>query len=135
MDSRDEFFITTPIYYVNDKPHIGHAYSTIVADTLARWREARGEHVVFSTGVDENSQKTVDAAQKNNEEIHAYLDRMAEIWSRRGPNLASRTRTLSAPRKSGTLKWSMTSGAAWKPRVISIKDSIRDCIAKGTRRS
>ena len=81
MDSRDEFYITTPIYYVNDKPHIGHAYSTIVADTLARWREARGEHVVFSTGVDENAQKTVDAAAKNDEEIHAYLDRMAELWS------------------------------------------------------
>ena len=81
MDSHDEFYITTPIYYVNDKPHIGHAYSTIVADTLARWREARGEHVVFSTGVDENAQKTVDAAKKNDEEIHAYTERMADIWS------------------------------------------------------
>jgi methionyl-tRNA synthetase len=81
MDSNGEFYITTPIYYVNDKPHIGHAYSTIVADTLARWREARGEHVVFSTGVDENAQKTVDAAKKNNEEIRAYTDRMADIWS------------------------------------------------------
>jgi methionyl-tRNA synthetase len=81
MDSQDEFYITTPIYYVNDKPHIGHAYSTIVADTLARWREARGEHVVFSTGVDENAQKTVDAAKKHDEEIHAYTDRMAEMWS------------------------------------------------------
>jgi len=81
MDSHDEFYITTPIYYVNDKPHIGHAYSTIVADTLARWREARGEHVVFSTGVDENAQKTVDAAKKHEEEIHAYTDRMADIWS------------------------------------------------------
>ncbi len=81
MDSHNEFFITTPIYYVNDKPHIGHAYSTIVADTLARWREARGEHVVFTTGVDENAQKTVDAARKNGEEIHAYVDRMADIWS------------------------------------------------------
>jgi methionyl-tRNA synthetase len=81
MDSHDEFYITTPIYYVNDKPHIGHAYSTIVADTLARWREARGEHVVFSTGVDENSQKTVDAAKKNDEEIHAYVDRLANVWA------------------------------------------------------
>jgi methionyl-tRNA synthetase len=80
MDSRDEFFITTPIYYVNDKPHIGHAYTTIVVDTLARWREARGEHVVFSTGVDEHSQKTVDAAQKNGEDVHEYVDRLAEIW-------------------------------------------------------
>jgi methionyl-tRNA synthetase len=80
MDSRDEFFITTPIYYVNDKPHIGHAYTTIVVDTLARWREARGEHVVFSTGVDENSQKTIDAAQKNGEDVHEYVDRLAEVW-------------------------------------------------------
>ena len=54
MDFHNEFYITTPIYYVNDKPHIGHAYSTIVADVLARWREVRGEHVGFSTGVDEN---------------------------------------------------------------------------------
>jgi methionyl-tRNA synthetase len=81
MDSHDEFYITTPIYYVNDKPHIGHAYSTIVADTLARWRAARGENVVFSTGVDENAQKTVDAAKKNNEEICTYTDRMADVWS------------------------------------------------------
>jgi len=81
MDYHDEFYITTPIYYVNDKPHIGHAYSTIVADTLARWREVRGEHVVFSTGVDENAQKTVDAAKKHEEEIHAYVDRLADMWS------------------------------------------------------
>ncbi len=87
MDHQDrqgthgEFYVTTPIYYVNDKPHIGHAYSTIVADVLARWREAQGEHVVFSTGVDENAQKTVDAAAKQGEEVGAYLDRMAELWS------------------------------------------------------
>jgi methionyl-tRNA synthetase len=78
MDNK--FYITTPIYYVNDKPHIGHAYSTIAADVLARWRFGQGEDVTFSTGVDENAQKTVDAAAKNNEEIHAYTDRMAKIW-------------------------------------------------------
>jgi methionyl-tRNA synthetase len=49
------FYITTPIYYVNDKPHIGHAYTTIVADALARWRAAHGEEIIFSTGVDEHS--------------------------------------------------------------------------------
>lgn len=79
--SSTKFYITTPIYYVNDKPHIGHAYTTIVADTLARWRAARGEDVAFLTGVDENSQKTVDAAKKSNEETHAYIDRMAGVWS------------------------------------------------------
>ncbi len=74
------FYITTPIYYVNDKPHIGHAYTTIAADTLARWREARGEDVLFLTGTDENSQKTVEAAKKSGEEIHRYTDRLAELW-------------------------------------------------------
>ena len=78
MDNK--FYITTPIYYVNDKPHIGHAYSSIVADVLARWRFGQGEDVVFSMGVDENAQKTVDAAAKRGEEIRAYTDRMAEIW-------------------------------------------------------
>ena len=76
----EKFYITTPIYYVNDKPHIGHAYTNIVADTLARWRGQQGEDVFFLTGTDEFAQKTVDAAKKNNEEVHAYTDRMAGIW-------------------------------------------------------
>jgi methionyl-tRNA synthetase len=80
-DNHGEFYITTPIYYVNGVPHIGTAYTTIVADTLARWRAAQGESVVFSTGVDENAQKTVDAAAKTGEEPHAYVDRMADIWT------------------------------------------------------
>ena len=75
-----KFYITTPIYYVNDRPHIGHAYTTIAADTIARWRRSLGEDVIFLTGVDENAQKTVDAAAKNNEDIHAYVDRLAELW-------------------------------------------------------
>ena len=65
----DRFYITTPIYYVNDKPHIGHAYTTIVADTLARWRAALGDDVVFLTGTDEFAQKTVDAAKKNGDSV------------------------------------------------------------------
>ncbi|MGC9968562.1 MAG: methionine--tRNA ligase [Minisyncoccia bacterium] len=76
----DRFYITTPIYYVNDKPHIGHAYTTIVADVLARSRAAYGEDVVFLTGTDEFAQKTVDAAKKAGEEIRAYTDRMADLW-------------------------------------------------------
>jgi methionyl-tRNA synthetase len=76
----DKFYITTPIYYVNDKPHIGHAYTTIVADTLARWRRTQENDVLLSTGVDEFSQKTVDAAKKNNETIEVYTDRMAAAW-------------------------------------------------------
>lgn len=77
----DRFYITTPIYYVNDKPHVGHAYTTIAADVLARWRKAQGMEVVFLTGTDENSQKTVDAAKKAGEDVRAYTDRLAEVWS------------------------------------------------------
>lgn len=76
-------FITTPIYYVNDIPHIGHAYCTLAADTLARyWRKKLGgkENVFFLTGVDENSQKTVEAAALAELEIPEYLDGMAKTW-------------------------------------------------------
>lgn len=75
------FYVSTPIYYVNDKPHIGHAYSTIAADILARYHRLLGEEVFFLTGTDENSQKNIDAAKKAGEEdIQAYLDRMSGVW-------------------------------------------------------
>ena len=77
---KNKFYITSPIYYVNDKPHVGHAYSTIIADTLARYHRALGDEVIFLTGTDENSQKTVDAAQKASEDIVSYTDRLAAIW-------------------------------------------------------
>lgn len=78
----DKFYITTPIYYVNDVPHIGHAYCTLATDTIARyWRKQLGnENVFFLTGTDENSQKTVEAAQKKNQDIHEYLDEMSAQW-------------------------------------------------------
>ncbi|MCF7906027.1 methionine--tRNA ligase [Candidatus Gracilibacteria bacterium] len=75
-------YFTTPIYYINDKPHIGHAYCTLATDTLARyWRKKLGEeNVFFLTGTDENSQKTVDAARAMGKAIPEYLDEMAGVW-------------------------------------------------------
>jgi len=75
-------YFTTPIYYINDKPHIGHAYCTLATDTLARfWRKKLGkENVFFLTGTDENSQKTVDAAHAAGKPIPEYLEEMASIW-------------------------------------------------------
>jgi len=58
------FYITTPIYYVNDEPHAGHGYSTIVADTLARYHRLKGSEVFFLTGVDEHGDKIHKAAEK-----------------------------------------------------------------------
>ena len=51
------FYVTTPIYYVNDVPHVGHAYTTVAADVLARWRRLWGDDVVFLTGTDEHGLK------------------------------------------------------------------------------
>ncbi|MBI4276669.1 class I tRNA ligase family protein, partial [Candidatus Uhrbacteria bacterium] len=59
-----KFFVTTPIYYVNDVPHIGHVYSTVVADVLARWHRMQGDAVHFVTGTDENAQKNAEVALK-----------------------------------------------------------------------
>lgn len=77
-------YLTTPIYYVNDVPHIGHAYCTLATDTLARfWRKKIGkENVFFLTGTDENSQKTVEAAKKAGKDIYEYLDEMAGNWKK-----------------------------------------------------
>ncbi len=81
---KDTFFITTPIYYANGVPHIGHAYSSIIVDTIARYQKINGKDVKFSTWVDENSQKAVQKAEELGMEIMPYLDIMAikhkEVW-------------------------------------------------------
>lgn len=79
-----KFFITTPIYYSNDVPHIGHAYSTLIADTYARFKRLLGYEVKFSTWVDENSQKIVQKAEEAGIELYQYLDEFAQkhiaVW-------------------------------------------------------
>ena len=80
------FYITTPIYYVNDKPHLGHAYTTILADALARYRRALGDEVHLLTGTDEHGLKVQQAAQERGLEPQAHCDEMVvafqELWSR-----------------------------------------------------
>ena len=60
--SKKKFYITTPIYYVNDVPHIGHAYTTIASDVVARYKRLEGFEVFFLTGTDEHGQKVQQAA-------------------------------------------------------------------------
>lgn len=62
--ARETFYITTPIYYVNDLPHIGHIYTTVVADTIARYKRMRGFDVRFLTGTDEHGQKMDRSARQ-----------------------------------------------------------------------
>lgn len=78
--SGDTFSITTPIYYLNGSPHIGHAYTTIAADTAARWHRMRGRRVRFLTGTDEHGQKVFEAAQKRGLEPQAHVDDLVVEW-------------------------------------------------------
>ena len=74
------YYVTTPIYYVNDKPHIGHAYTTIAADILVRHRRQRGDRTFFLTGVDEHASKVYRAAQEQGLDPYEYLDQIAIQW-------------------------------------------------------
>ena len=69
-----KFYLTTPLYYVNDKPHIGHAYTTILADVLARYHRTMGDEVFFLTGTDEHGQKVQEAAVKRNVKPIIHVD-------------------------------------------------------------
>ena len=71
-----KFYITTPIYYVNDDPHIGHAYTTIMADILARYHRLLGDDVLFLTGTDEHGQKVEQAAKKRGIDPQRHCDEM-----------------------------------------------------------
>jgi methionyl-tRNA synthetase len=75
--SRAALYLTTPIYYVNDKPHIGHAYTSLAADVLARWNRLAGREVYFLTGTDEHGQKVEKAAQDAGEDPQAFTDRVS----------------------------------------------------------
>ena len=80
------FYLTTPIYYVNDKPHIGHAYTTILADVIARFHRNAGEKVLFLTGLDEHGQKVQQAAKDRNIKPKEHCDHMApsflDLWEK-----------------------------------------------------
>lgn len=74
------FYITTPIYYVNDKPHIGHSYTSIACDVLARFKRLTGYEVYFLTGTDEHGQKVAQAAKAQNQEPQALVDRNVQTY-------------------------------------------------------
>ncbi|MDP6569749.1 MAG: class I tRNA ligase family protein, partial [Candidatus Marinimicrobia bacterium] len=81
-----KFYLTTPLYYVNDKPHIGHAYTTILADVLCRFHKNAGEDVFFLTGTDEHGQKVQEAAKKRDVSPQQHVDefvlRFQKLWKK-----------------------------------------------------
>ena len=86
MSDKNNYFLTTPIYYVNDKPHIGHAYTTILADVLARFHRTMGDDVFFLTGLDEHGLKVQQAADEKGISPQQHCDEMAprfiNLWKK-----------------------------------------------------
>src|SRR5271165_623078 len=82
----ERFYVTTPIYYVNDIPHIGHAYTTVAADILARRHRLHGGEVFFLTGTDEHGQKVEKAAAERGRTPKEHADIMVQnfrqLWTK-----------------------------------------------------
>ena len=81
MAAGDSFYIATPIFYVNDVPHIGHAYTEVAADVLARWHRQSGDDTWLLTGTDENGQKILRTAVANDTTPQAWADKLVrDSW-------------------------------------------------------
>ena len=83
---KNKFYVTTPIYYPNDIPHIGHAYTTIVADVLTRWNKIKGKEVFFLTGTDEHGKKIQSSAENSGKNPKEFVDflipKFKEAWKK-----------------------------------------------------
>ncbi|HIH37371.1 methionine--tRNA ligase [Candidatus Woesearchaeota archaeon] len=114
---KNKFYVTTPIYYVNDVPHIGHAYTTIAADMISRWHKLKGERVFFLTGTDEHGQKVENTAKAKGMEPKAFCDALApkfkEVWEKLGASYDHFIRTTDPSHEE-----------AVKKLILSVKDDI-----------
>lgn len=112
MGEAKKFYVTTPIYYVNDVPHIGHAYTTIAADCMARYKRLKGYRVFFLTGTDEHGQKVEKAAKDAGKTPIEFADsvvvRFREIWEKLDISNDDFIRTTQERhRKSVTQLWEL----------------------------
>jgi methionyl-tRNA synthetase len=122
---RDVFYITTPIYYANDVPHIGHAYNAVNTDFVARYHRLRGERVLHLTGTDEHGLKVQRAAEANGVGAKEWVDRLEaswrEVWARLDIAYDDYIRTTE-PRHA----------AAVRKILTAVKDNGRDDIYLGS---
>jgi len=99
-DSRPTFYLTTPIYYANARPHVGSAYTTLVADTVARFKRMQGYDVAFLTGTDEHGENIARAAAKAGLTPRQLVDRNSAVfralWDELGISYTHFIRTTSA---------------------------------------
>lgn len=105
---KDKFYITTPIYYANASPHIGHAYTTIKADVLTRWKKSLGKEVFFSVGMDEHGLKIQDKALEIGKEPQQLVDEVSsefkKLWEDLDIDYTGFVRTTDAKHKEAVRK-------------------------------
>jgi methionyl-tRNA synthetase len=105
MPDRPPYYLTTPIYYVNARPHLGTAYSTIVTDTIARYKRAQGFDVFFLTGTDEHGQKIQRSAKAMNCTPQHFVDQVSAefraLWDKLGLSYTDFIRTTEPRHKQG----------------------------------
>jgi methionyl-tRNA synthetase len=116
-----KFYITTPIYYVNARPHIGHAYTTIACDTIARRHRMLGDDTWFLTGTDEHGQKIERAAQAAGKTPQQFTDEISAEFRALGIASASPTTISSAPHRTGTSRVCRRCGARFATTVTSTR--------------
>ena len=126
------FYITTPIYYVNDKPHVGHSYTTIAADLIARYHRLNGREAFFLTGTDEHGTKVAEAAEKAGLDPKSFCDGIVQqykdAWKALDINYGDFIRTTDK-RHDCTRR---------KPRTVRrrfIPTSTKDCTAPDVKNS
>ena len=131
------FYVTTPIYYVNDAPHIGHAYTTVAGDVLTRWHRQRGERVWFLTGTDEHGQKVLRSAETNGVEPQQWVDRLVtEAWlAGAGPARGRQRRLHPDHRGASRSSESRRSCSGCMTRARSTRAPTRARTAWGARSS
>lgn len=79
-ESKKPYYITTPIFYVNAAPHVGHLYSMVLADVLKRWQQFLGNEALLCTGTDEHGMKVQQAALKASSDPKSFCDKGAEVF-------------------------------------------------------
>jgi len=103
----EKFYLTTPIYYASGKPHIGHSFTAVFADVVARRQKSKGKDVYLSAGLDEHGSKIEEKAKKENKDPQKFTDEIAQsylsAWKSLGIEYSDFIRTTSLKHKNGVL--------------------------------
>ena len=130
----DKYYITTPIYYPSANFHIGHCYTTIIADSIARYKRLTGYDVFFLTGTDEHGEKIEKKAKEKGVSPKEYVDEIVsnakDLWKSLNISYDKFIRTTDCIMKKQLQKYLIN----FMSKAIFIRVNIRDCIAHHVRR-